>query len=728
VPAAIAIHVHVAQLSGIIERTTKIAASNDVSATSRIDELFELAFARHRAGELREAEQLYNNILEADPRQLDCLYYLGIIALQDGRSNEAVELIGRAIAANDRIALYHAGIAEAYRALGQSDCAIAHYRKAVAIDPKNAGAHSRLGDALRERNEPDAAAQHYEQAVAIDPELASDLHNLATLYLVQGRTNEALKVASRAIAVKDTEAWRTLFALCVRNATSLPGDPAFRALLIRAIAEPWGRPAEFATAAVALIKSHPVVADGIARAMASWPRRLLPAECGPIIEVLASDELLSVLMDSTPVCDAGLERLLTSVRTILLDAAVNATSDVSPVMIAFTTSLARQCFINEYVFDVSSVERQALGSLRNIVEIALAGSASVLALRVIALAAYMPLHVLDRAHGFASRTWPQQVDALIAAQVSEPAEEARLRSAMPTLTPIANGVSAKVRDQYEENPYPRWTRMQPIKAESGIVAYLRGTTATAPLQDLREPEQPDILIAGCGTGQQSIATALHFPHARVLAIDLSRASLAYAKRKSAGLRIEYAQADILELASLDRRFDVIEASGVLHHLADPMEGWRVLLGLLKPGGLMRLGLYSALARTGIATARRIIAERGYAATPEAIRRARQDFISAQDARFRYFLLSPDFYSTSACRDLLFHVQEHHLTLPQIEAFLSEQNLTLLGFEISPPILASYRARFPDDDALTDLSRWHRFETENPDTFHNMYNFLVRKKA
>jgi tetratricopeptide (TPR) repeat protein len=74
--------------------------------------LFELAFRRHQAGELREAEQLYNSILEADPRQLDGLYYLGIIALQDDRANSAVELIGRAIAANDHIALYHMGMAE----------------------------------------------------------------------------------------------------------------------------------------------------------------------------------------------------------------------------------------------------------------------------------------------------------------------------------------------------------------------------------------------------------------------------------------------------------------------------------------------------------------------------------------------------------------------------------------------------------------------------------------
>ena len=165
---------------------------------------------------------------------------------------------------------------------------------------------------------------------------------------------------------------------------------------------------------------------------------------------------------------------------------------------------------------------------------------------------------------------------------------------------------------------------------------------------------------------------------------------------------------------------------MLHHLADPLLGWRTLLGLLTPGGFMRLGLYSAIARSGIAAAREIIAARGLAATGEGIRRARQELIAARDPRFDTVLCSPDFYSTSACRDLLFHVQERALTLPEIGAFLAQQRLTLLGFELGAPVLARYRAAFPDDRAMTDLANWHRFESENPDTFGGMYQFWVQK--
>jgi SAM-dependent methyltransferase len=97
------------------------------------------------------------------------------------------------------------------------------------------------------------------------------------------------------------------------------------------------------------------------------------------------------------------------------------------------------------------------------------------------------------------------------------------------------------------------------------MAGLRGRTASAD----RPHAGPSILIAGCGTGEHPFDIAQKSPEASVLAIDLSRVSLAYARRKTReeGLRnIEYAQADILNLSTLDRTFDRIETAGVLHHL------------------------------------------------------------------------------------------------------------------------------------------------------------------
>ena len=498
--------------------------------------------------------------------------------------------------------------------------------------------------------------------------------------------------------------------------------------MTRALTEGWGRPVELAGPVVVLIKSNPEIAAGIELAMAAWPQRISPGAMGPYIGALADHELLRAVMDSTPVCDVGLERLLTSARTILLDAAINASSDVSADVLPFSCSLARQCFINEYAFDVSDFESKGLTWLRGSVTSALTGRTPVFAIHLIALAAYAPLYSLDRTPGLLGRKWPAPVNDLITEQVREPLEEAQFRATIPRLSEIADDVSVRVREQYEESPYPRWVKPAPVAPAPGIAAYLRAEFPLAPLRERPEPDALDILIAGCGTGQQSIDAAKRFPKARVLAIDLSLTSLGYAKRKSvaAGATIEYGQADIVALTLPGRSFDVVEASGVLHHLADPMQGWSALLRLLKPGGFMRLGLYSESARADIVAARQMIAERGYKPTAHDIRRCRQDLMSAQYPRFANILVSPDFYSTSACRDLLFHVQEHRLTLPRIGEFLARNDLSFLGFELGAPLLARYYAQFPDDPSMTDLKRWHRFEIENPDTFGGMYQFWVQK--
>ena len=199
-----------------------------------------------------------------------------------------------------------------------------------------------------------------------------------------------------------------------------------------------------------------------------------------------------------------------------------------------------------------------------------------------------------------------------------------------------------------------------------------------------------------------------------------------AKRKTPATlasSIEYAQADILKLGSINRSFDLIEVSGVLHHLADPLAGWRALLRPLRSGGFMHVGLYSELARHDVVAGRQFIADRGYRPTVEDIRRCRQDLLNSP---LKGVAKAGDFFSTSECRDLLFHVQEHRLTIPEIKSFLAENDLNFIGFEFSPRLMQYYRHLFGGDHLMRDLDRWHALESEKPDTFAGMYQFWVQK--
>jgi 2-polyprenyl-3-methyl-5-hydroxy-6-metoxy-1,4-benzoquinol methylase len=191
--------------------------------------------------------------------------------------------------------------------------------------------------------------------------------------------------------------------------------------------------------------------------------------------------------------------------------------------------------------------------------------------------------------------------------------------------------------------------------------------------------------------------------------------------------VEYAQADILKLGTINRSFDVIESAGVLHHLADPLAGWRILLSLLRPNGLMLVGLYSQHARHEVVLAREFIAQRGFRPTADDVRRCRQDIMALDDAApLKSVTKFWDFYATSTCRDLIFHVEEHRFTLADIKTFLQANGLTFLGFIIDPAIQQLYRMRFPHDPAMTDLDCWDALEAENSLIFKAMYQFWVQK--
>ncbi len=317
--------------------------------------------------------------------------------------------------------------------------------------------------------------------------------------------------------------------------------------------------------------------------------------------------------------------------------------------------------------------------------------------------------------------------------ITEPLEERSLGSRIPCITAIEDSISQAVREQYEENPYPRWIKAGLAHKSRSLGAVLRGSPLFFDLADDIAPERPEILMAGCGTGQHALYTTSRFSNARVLAVDLSLNSLSYAMRKSTELgfsNIEYVQGDILKLGELGRQFDLIGCAGVLHHLGDPLAGWQVLVDLLRPRGVMKIGLYSETARQHLIAGRSLIAEKGYSTSPKDIRRCRRDIQSMAkngNAEMAKICNGQEFFSLSQCRDLLFHVQEQRFTLPQIEKALKSLHLNFLGFEMEDRrTLSRFNEYHPNRDCLTSLSLWHEFELENPDTFSGMYQFWCQK--
>lgn len=455
------------------------------------------------------------------------------------------------------------------------------------------------------------------------------------------------------------------------------------------------------------------------------------AKKGRVLEViqdtqhswLMSSPLVIQMLQTIPNVMVDLEVVLTALRRewLLQDGPIA----VDP---SFLVALAHQAFLNEYVWCVTDQEQAALAALKaklerakqpDLLQLALYGSCA-------------PLYTLENAARLAKVPCSESFTLLFQRQLHQPLLERSLRQSTPRITPIADMVSTKVRSQYEENPYPRWDNW-PSRTSRPFRAMF-GERFPWMLPDITDISHPAVLVAGCGTGRHAFQTHLTYTGAETLAVDLSLSSLSYARRKQIERNVSgltFAQADILQLGKLNRTFDLIESSGVLHHMDDPLAGWQILTDLLKPGGFMQIALYSELARRHIVQYRKQVQQQGIGSDADSIRQWRQQVIQQPPTdSSRDIAGFMDFFTLSMCRDLVFHVQEHLFTVPRIRSSLETLGLDFLGFEFPTHQKChdQYRARFPEDKTMANLNNWAVFEQENPDTFRSMYQFWCRKPA
>ena len=727
--------------------------------TLTIRQAMDMAVQHLNAGNLAEAETICRQVLQADAAQPVALHLLGVLAHQTGNAERAVELLKQALAANPDMAEAHGSLANAYQDLGQLDAAASSFRDAIAVMPNLAEAHSNLGNVLRDQGKPEAAVASYQKALAINSDVAETHNNLGNALRDLARLDDAVSSFHRAIELQPefAEAHNNLgFALrevgraeeaFVSHRRGIALEPQNNAVwlgfahslaamsfgelddnlsaeLLTLLEHPTVRPDVLVRPVIGALRHHPRMAEILARAAAD---NISYAE---MAEQLSAMPLLLRLMVLSPIDDLEIEQLLTDLRHAMIADA--AAGKLTAAGLPFGAALALHCFVNEYVYPESEAESAWVDQLAAEIAALLQAAEDVPPWLVAALGAYRPLHGFAWAEQL-GRCSPGAIGEIITRQVVEPGIDLVERGRIASLTAIDSAVSQTVRALYEENPYPRWIKTGLVNQGRAIGVVLRGAPLRFDLEHYRSPESPEILIAGCGTGQHALVTASRFSNARVLALDLGLSGLAYATRKTHELgidNIDYAQADIMELAGLGRQFDLIESVGVLHHLAEPIAGWQILTDLLRPGGLMKIGLYSEASRQDIVRGRALIAEKSYMPTPEHIRRCRQDIIAlagAGDSNMAKICSRMDFFSVSECRDLLFHPEEHCFTLPEIETALAALKLKFLGFEMrGSDALRKFMQINPSPDATASLALWHEFELAHPDLFHGMYQLWCRK--
>ncbi len=649
-------------------------------------------------GNQGDARTLLEDILKRHPNQSDAHHLLGVV----------------------------------YKRLQEFSRAEQHLRKSIQLTPNFAAAYYNLANVLTDRKAFDEAKPYYEACLKLNPQHSDCWMMLGSYHRKKDNTTEMVNAYIRAVEInaKNAAAWTHLNE-CINKVRLKSASDTLKQNIIIALKQDVVRDNYVTNLIISIVQSDPAVMHAYKRSQEDDAQEIWQDD---LFKQGISMPFLADVLQISQFPSSTLEYVFTHARKAGL-LQKDAFSQWEGHR-AFLYALARYAFYAEYAFYISDEEKDALAQLRSTLETEEPSAEHLTDLLL--LGSYENIARLQNAHAWADWLDDNHADQsnlheFAQTHLREPLIERALKEDITQLTPIDDEVSRKVREQYEENPYPRWNRM-PQHSSTHLHTLLHGLYPYWPQRKLPENDfEPDIFVAGCGTGQHAFSSAKRVNNKSLTAIDLSRSSLAYAIRKAneAGYtHITFAQADILKLATLDKQYDLVESSGVLHHMQDPEAGWKVLADMTKPGGYMRIGLYSETARKSVVECRKIIEERGYDSSVEDIRTFRHDMLKARDDELaKKVKIWRDFYNLSECRDLFFHVQEHRFTIPQLKETMKRLGLEFVGFEFGNPHVVREFQDVMGAEHMGSLDKWHQFETEHkPDAFAAMYQFWAYKPA
>lgn len=171
---------------------------------SNIPQLLATATTHHQAGRLAQAEQLYRQVLQQQPQQVDALNLMGVVACQQGRLDEGIALYRRALALHPGYVSARENLSVALWKQGKQliEEAIASYTQIITFDPKNQQAYHNLGVILIEQGKLDEALSYYLQAVSVQPNDAAALNTIGTILQQQGKAITATTYHRRSLAIR----------------------------------------------------------------------------------------------------------------------------------------------------------------------------------------------------------------------------------------------------------------------------------------------------------------------------------------------------------------------------------------------------------------------------------------------------------------------------------------------------------------------------------------------
>ncbi len=630
-------------------------------------------------------KKLSKNILELQieyPNSLFLLNLLGNLNNELGKYNEAINNFEHIIKINPNFADAYYNLGLILKNTNQINKSIDNFEKCLKINPKKFEAYNNLGNIYRDKQKIDLAIINYLKSLEIN-----------TNYLI-ALQNFGVCLQSFWFSKYSDITEKHIINLLSKNKILRPVDIVDNLLRFICLNVEYNS------------------------TINNYKEILNKNSLDELINRSLNIKILIKLLKITPITDIKIEKFLKYLRSKIL---LNKES-ITNVDNAFKIMelIASQCYVNEYIYPKTEEEEKELLKLENKFQ----NNFEIDKLEIACLAAFKPLDTYSWSSKIINING---VKDLVKQQIINPQTEKTIRKNIKSKE-INNLVSLKVKNQYENSPYPRWEKIALIKNARKIDDFFKNLNLRINNEIINKWENINVLVAGCGTGQHAITTATKYKNAHVTALDLSAHSLSYAKRKADDLEIkniDFIQMDLLNLENFKIKFNIIEAVGVLHHMDKPYDGWKVLYDNLAMGGLMMIGLYSNIARKHIAKIRRDIKSFNIKINKENIISFREKIILSNNKDYEIVKQSPDFYSYSNLVDLLFHVQEHRFTISEINNYLKKLNLSFCGFE-NRELLNSFKKKYKNNFDLYNLELWNQFEIDNPRIFAGMYQFWCQK--
>ncbi len=634
-----------------------------------------------------EALALSDKIILEYPNSILVTNILGVIHTELKNYTLAKKLFTKVINLNPKYNDGFYNLANIYNKLGEEDNAIRNYEKVIDLDKSYYKAYNNLGNIFKKRNLNKKALEYYILTLTINPNYIRGFYNLAGVlqHFILDEKNKYINKFYLYLLEKKIIVRPNAIAINVINGLLLNTNLKDN---------------------FSLIENN------------NFPKNL-----NKIIELINKNKLLLQFMKVCPIPNYHFEKSFIKIRCEILNQIYNL--NFKKIYFKFLIALSAQCFLNEYIYSETDEEIFKVNKINERIKNNINNN-EINDLEILILSCYSPLFRYD----WSGKIIPSsKLKETFILQYRNLIEEKKYIKKIKSISNIKDDVSIKVKNQYEENPYPRWTNLGLSIKPRPIKEVIENINLDIDLTKIKFSKKAEILIAGCGTGQHAITTASKYKNAEILALDLSFNSLAYAKRKADELNcrnINFIQGDLLDLKKMNKKFDIVESVGVLHHMNDPLIGWKTLTSCLKKDALMLIGLYSEKARANIINIRQTINDLKIETTKKNIINFRKDILIKDNKKWHNIKDSPDFYSTSGVRDLLFHVKEHRFTIKKIRSHMNKLGLVFLGFDDSY-VLERFKKEYKQPEDLYNLNKWEDFENANQRIFSGMYQFWCQKK-